>query len=91
MSDITRIHLEQIAKAANAPREMICLKADGTEIERRKVSAYARMSMQATSDHKAADKAKAELGEQLDRVTFTGRMAVTLSFDTKGRSFFRFD
>lgn len=77
-------------KTPSGAREMICLRADGTEIERRPVSAYKRFSMQAAGDHREANKAKRELGDQLDRVTFVWTnghaSTVTLAFDVAGNS-----
>lgn len=71
-------------------REMICVRADGTEIERRPVTTYARFSMQAAGDHREADKAKRELGDDLDHVTFVWTnghtSTVTLTFDVAGNS-----
>jgi hypothetical protein len=51
-----------------AGRTMSCHAADGSFLDVRNVPVYARFSQQAAADHKAADKAKAELGDKLDNV-----------------------
>lgn len=68
-------------------RDMNCYRADGSLIEVRKVSSMARFSMQAASDHRAADKAKRELSE-LDHVTLNGGHTV-LHFNAAGQSEWR--
>lgn len=77
---------EDILKARKAKgRTMSCHAADGSMIDFRPIAVYARFSQQAAADHKAADKAKADLGNTLDHVVIG---TVVLHFKD-GKSFFK--
>jgi hypothetical protein len=64
---------------------------DGTTIETVPVTRCKRFSMQAASDHKAADNARAKHGAELHHAAFhapgSEKPYVVLHFDGNGRSF----